>query len=311
MNLLWNFSLHSFGDSDEVTILNNEINDKVSFSVDALSPNYTIPWKQLGSKMISDDAFRFYLKESKNQDLVFPWGFFSSQKKDSLTTDYFANKRFIQYTNSYKKEIQLLAKFHDFYKRQYDPEDANMVYLVMKDLETERLKFIYKSKPSFKTYFKWKVNQFLKIFSDYGTEPSKAIVFSIYVILIFAFIYFFFPNTWDAHGKNRILDRYRFFFKYMNINAGMHEVYLEEKREDLLEYDEFKTLVESSGKTVPKFFSRTALPIYKWAVSGTKLSASLLRRLDFLEGNWQELPEKKTMVEKNTLNRSLQYCIGL
>ena len=84
----------------------------------------------------------------------------------------------------------------------------------------------------------------------------------------------------------------------MNRKAGIHEVYLEEKKEELLEYDEFKALVESSGKTVPKFFSITALPIYKWAVSGTKLSVLLLRRIDFLEGNWQDLPDKKRLWKK-------------
>ena len=84
----------------------------------------------------------------------------------------------------------------------------------------------------------------------------------------------------------------------MNRKAGIHEVYLEEKKEALLEYDEFKALVESSGKTVTKFFSITALPIYKWAVSGTKLSVSLLRRVDFLEGNWPDLPEKKRFWKK-------------
>ena len=41
----------------------------------------------------------------------------------------------------------------------------------------------------------------------------------------------------------------------MNKNAGIHEVYLEEKKEELLEYDEFKALVETAGITVPKFFS--------------------------------------------------------
>ena len=84
----------------------------------------------------------------------------------------------------------------------------------------------------------------------------------------------------------------------MNKKAGIHEVYLDEKKEKLLEFDEFKAMVDSSGKKVPKFFRITALPIYKWAVSGTKLSVSLLRRIDFLEGNWEELPENKRFWKK-------------
>lgn len=292
------FNLSKFIDSDNVTILDNEIGTIASFSADALSPNFVIPWQQLDSKIISPEGYEFYLIELNKVAGGEEYDWFDLYGNDSIENEYFVNKQFIKYKNSYKKEVQLLAKFRRFYESQHDPEDANKVYLALKNLETDRLKFVYKESPSFKTYFKWKVNQFLKIFSDYGTEPSKAIVFSIYVIFIFAFIYFFFPNTWDSHGKNRILDRYRFFFKYMNRKAGIHEVYLEEKKEELLEYDEFKALVESSGKTVPKFFSITALPIYKWAVSGTKLSVSLLRRIDFLEGNWQDLPDKKRLWKK-------------
>ena len=292
------FGLSKISDSDFVSIIDNEIDDKVSFSVDDLSPNFVIPWQQWDSKILSSEAYKFYLIELNKEAGGTEYGYSNLYGIDSLKNDYLVNKRFINYNNSYKKEMQLLAKFHDFYEKQHDPEDANMVYLALKNLETDRLKSLYKESSSFKTYFKWKINQFLKVFSDYGTEPSKAIVFSIYVILAFAFIYLFFPNTWDSHGKNRILDRYKFFIKYMNRDAGIHEVYLEEKKEELLEYDEFKDMVKASGKTMPKFFSITALPLYKWAVSGTKLSVSLLKRVDILEGNWQELPEKKRLWKK-------------
>jgi len=301
--------LKNFKESYNVSIIGNEISNRVLFSVDALSPNFVIPWQQLNSKIMSPEGFEFYVKDLNNE----AGGDFNDWRKlsrnDSIENDYFVNKRYLKYKNSYKKEIQLLAKFRNFYEEQHDAEEANIVYLALKNLETERLKFLYKSDPAFKNYFKWKINQFLKVFSDYGTEPSKAIIFSIYVILAFAFIYLFFPNTWDSHGKNRILDRYTFFIKYMNKKAGIHEVYLDEKKEELLEYDEFKTMVESSGKTVPKFFTITALPIYKWAVSGTKLSVSLLRKIDFLEGNWEDLPEKKRLWKKALLIGA--FCVVL
>lgn len=287
------FSLSKFSDSNEVHIMDNEIGTTASFSADVLSANFVIPWQQFDSKIMSPEGYDFYLIELNKEAGGSEYDYFNLYGNDSIENEYFVNKGFINYKNSYKKEIQLLAKFREFYEKQHDPEDANLVYMALKNLETERLKFLYQSNPDFKNYFKWKINQFLKEFSDYGTEPSKAIVFSIYVILAFAFIYLFFPNTWDSHGKKRILDRYRFFIKYMNKNAGIHEVYLEEKKEDLLEYDEFKVLIETAGKTVPKFFSMTALPIYRWAVSGTRISVSLLSRLDILKGNWQELPAKK------------------
>ena len=81
----------------------------------------------------------------------------------------------------------------------------------------------------------------------------------------------------------------------MNKQAGMHEVYLEEKKADILEFDDFKTLLEKQGKTVPKFFRSTALPLYKWSISGTKLSASLLKHLDIMKGTWEEVPNEKRL----------------
>jgi len=179
------------------------------------------------------------------------------------------------------------------YQKRGDQESYNACYVEMKNLDTRHLKFLYTESPTFKTFFKWRINQFLKVFSGYGTEPERAVIFSMYVILLFAFIYLLFPNSWDAHGRKRIMNRYAFFFKYMNKKSGIHEVYLDNQKEDLLEFDEFKTLVAQQGKTVPRFFTATALPLYKWAISGTKFSASVLKRVDIMKGTWNDLPTKK------------------
>lgn len=39
----------------------------------------------------------------------------------------------------------------------------------------------------------------------------------------------------------------------------------------------------------------TAMPLYKWSVSGTKLSAWFLKRIDIMKGTWQELPQGKKL----------------
>ena len=202
----------------------------------------------------------------------------------------FHNSFKIENTKWYNAELWLLGSFYDHYKSKYVQEDANQVYVEMKDMETERLKYLNKLNPTFDNFFTLKINQFLKVFSAYGTRPSKAIIFSFYVILVFAFIYLFFPNSWDSHGKNRIIDRYTFFLKYMDKKAGIHEVFMEGKNEELLEYEEFKSIVESKEKKVPGIFISTALPLYRWAISGTRLSAAFLKRVDIMQGTWTDLP---------------------
>jgi len=246
-------------------------------------------WEQLKNGVISSISYQRSLSKlnaSKDFD------YFESYIDPDIISKYMNEYRF-ENTEAFREESKLYGQFYKKYKEGQDIESANKVYIVLKDLQTDRFKFLYQENPSFKTFFTWKINQFLKVFSAYGTEPARAIIFSLYVILAFALIYLFFPNSWDKHGKNRIIDRYTFFLKYMNKDAGIHEVYLEGQKEELMQYDEFKLMIESYGKTVPKFFAVTALPLYKWAISGTRLSASFLKRIDIMRGTWQELPSQQ------------------
>lgn len=75
--------------------------------------------------------------------------------------------------------MQLLGQFYDFYKLQHDSDYANLVYVEFKNLETKRYDYLYKKNPTFDSFFTWKINQFLKVFSSYGTNPSLSIVVSL------------------------------------------------------------------------------------------------------------------------------------
>jgi hypothetical protein len=131
------------------------------------------------------------------------------------------------------------------------------------------------------------------VFSDYGTNPAKSIIFSIYIIFIFGAFYLFFPNSWDAHGRNRIIHRYGFFMKYMVKEAGIHEVYLEEKQREFDEFNSFSNVIAESKNKVPRFFTTTSLVLLKWAKSGSTISAFLLKRIDVMKGKWADLTKGK------------------
>jgi hypothetical protein len=266
-------------------ISENTFENTLLVSFDLLE-KFVFDWDQLKNGVISQLNYERSLRKlntSKDFD-------YSESYIDPKTiANYFKEYR-IKNTEAFREESKLYGQFYKKYKGEQDIETANKVYVELKDLQTARFKYQYQESPSFKTFFTWKINQFLKVFSAYGTEPARAIIFSLYVILAFALIYLLFPNSWDAHGKNRIVDRYRFFFKYLQRNAGMHEVYLEEKKQDLLGYEEFKSIIINSEKSVPRFFSVTALPLYQWAVSGTQISAKILSKVDILKGTWEDLP---------------------
>jgi len=200
----------------------------------------------------------------------------------------------------YQRVIASYSKLLTIYQNRGDYDSYNQCYVEMKNLVTDRLRTKYDQTPSFASFFDYQINIFLKVFSDYGTRPAKAIEFSLYVILIFAAVYLFFPNHWDSHGKTRIMDRYRFFLKYLNRDEGASEVYEEEKQKELLPLHEFREYLEQHGKTAPKFFYTTAVPLYKWSVSGSKLSGWILSKIDVLNGKWSETPEKGRLL-KSTL----------
>ena len=263
-------------------VQDNIFYQNVVFSINKFREEDEIGWSQFDNKLITSN---FSLQRYAGEDDV---DFTKLEEKD-IRRKYLDTFR-IQNEPTYNQEIQERGKFLNHYRNIHNTTSANNVYVEMKVLETQRMAYLYTKDQTFNNFFKWKVNQFLKTFSAFGTEPARAITFSMYVIFLFALIYLFFPNSWDKHGKNRIMNRYRFFTKYMNKESGIHEVYLEDKKDDLLEYNEFKNYMESSRKTIPKFFTATALPLYKWAMSSTKLSASILKRIDIMKGTWSDLP---------------------
>jgi len=273
-----------------VTIEDNVFEEFVLFqSVPNAEASY-IDWSQWIGKFIpfshfafNPDGFDMSNLEKSSQEIIYGKAAIS-QYQDSIRS---ANKTAY---NNLRKE---LAQFYNGYKLNHDTENANLVYVEMKNLETQRLAYLYNTDPSFDRFFTWKINQFLQIFSAYGTRPSRAIIFSVYVILAFALVYLFFPNYWDSHGKNRIMDRYRFFLKYVNKDSGMHEVYLDEKQPELLASEDFKIYLQEQGKTAPKFFMATALPLYRWSVAGTKTFSWMLSKVDVLKGKWSDTEDSK------------------
>ena len=70
----------------------------------------------------------------------------------------------------------------------------------------------------------------------------------------------------------------------------MHDVYLEDKQDELAHYNGFKSFFIENGKTVPKFFLATALPLYRWSIASTKTTSWFLQKIDIFKGKWVDLP---------------------
>lgn len=270
-----------------------------------IPPSAFIEWKQFEGQLLSNNGYGPYVSDLFVTDRAY---LEANRDKTHFLSKYYDSIRIID-SDAYVGEMALRGRLYNHHKAKYDYEAANQVFMDLKNLETKRLEFLYNQNPTFKTYFKWKINHFLKIFVDYGTEPAKAIVFAVYVIGFFALIYLFFPNSWDSHGRMRIMDRYRFFLKYINREEGASHVYLEEKEKELLPFHDFKTYLEENGKTAPRFFYLTGIPLYKWSISGSRLSSWLLSRVDVLKGKWSDIPPSGRWMKSTVVITSFSIAL--
>jgi len=97
------------------------------------------------------------------------------------------------------------------YKSSGDIESANKSYIRIKDLYLNRLGYLYRTNGGFQNYFRWKLAQLLKFYTNHGTDPALSIVISIYVVLIFAIFYIFYPSEWDVTSKKRLISDFKDF----------------------------------------------------------------------------------------------------
>lgn len=252
-------------------------------------------WNEWQDKIISFKGYDSYIDNLEKNKTSISDSYISLFNNDSILKSYINSHKY-KLESAFKYEKRLLGSFYDYYKSQYDTDFANTVYVTLKDLDTKRYQYLNEVEPSFKTFFTWKINQFLKFFSAYGTAPSKTVEISIYVILIFAFIYMFFPNSWDTMNQNRLMKRIRFYTRYFRNKESMKEIYEEERKQDLMTFQEFKDYMHQSKKETPSYFLWLAKPIYYFSSTNYKIISKLFDKTDLLKGKWVDLPKNKKML---------------
>ena len=159
--------------------------DKIIGMFNTGNPDYWVPeadsaayFEQMNLGGWSDDSWvpTFYFGQT-DRELRYKWFY------DELFADYY--------------------RMYLLFKTKGKIEDANSIYIEMKELYGRRLGIIYKDDPTLKNFLNWQLNRLLKIYTDHGTDPAKAIVISIYIILLFTCFYFLFPSEWDEFEFRR------------------------------------------------------------------------------------------------------------
>jgi len=105
--------------------------------------------------------------------------------------------------------ISSYYRIYKVFKENGQIDDANQIYVEMKDVQLRQLKYNYKTYGGLENWIQWRLNSLLRFYTDYGTNPSRAIRISIFVVLLFSVFYFFFPSEWDTKSKKQMLGDYK------------------------------------------------------------------------------------------------------
>lgn len=196
---------------------------------------------------------------------------------------------------SYMHILRAYSHFLNFYKSEGDQESQNAVYIEMKSLQTKRAAHLYYKNPSLETWFDWRINQLLEVFSDYGTNSAKGLIYIFYVIIAFAALYLVFPSEADNLSRGNSFRMFDVVIGYFSTNARLASITEHKRRRALDDLHNFRTTLEVSRTDVPAFIAWLGRPLYGLNKAYLSASAWLMERFDIVPGRWNELSEGRKL----------------
>lgn len=201
--------------------------------------------------------------------------------------------------------LSVYNKFYEIYKSRGDKESMNGCYFEMKQIEGRRLEFIHRTKGSMTSWFNWRLNQFLLLFCDYGTNPVKSLIFSIYVIIAFAGLYFFFYSDWDRISRSFLIKQHTMMMQYFSSDQTLEDFHTQNYRDELKSFENFKKHLEESKKVMPLYMTFLGKPLYLLSVLKFKFVSWFYRRLEILSGKWIDLSNVQKIVRGTVIGISI------
>lgn len=274
---------------ENLTVLECKFNyplgmDKFNFPKD----NSSFNWSQLDSVGLG-----YYTTYDKR-----PY----TNKTDTLVTQQYI---YNELNSSYRK-------FFSMYRTLGDIESANDCYKQLKDMETQKYHYLYQNDPGINKWFNWRFNQFLKYFSEYGTNPVQSLIISMWTILLFAGLYFFFYSDWDQINRAFLIKKHRKIMQYFRSEQHLEDFYTERYTEDLKSFANYKKEMKESKREIPAFIILLGKPLYLLSMIRHKIARFMYRRSELLQGRWTDLkPVRKIFVSLTVGFSILIYSIYL
>ncbi len=240
---------------------------------------------------------------------------FNWSQIDSVGLAYYANYNKIPFTHKtdtlisdvhiFNELNSSYRKFYSMYRTQGDIESANACYMQMKDMETMKYHYLYENDKSTDNWFNWRFNQFLKIFSEYGTNPVQSLIISMWVILVFAAVYFFFYSEWDGINRSFLIKQHQKVMQYFRSEQRLEDFYTENYLEDFKTFADYKKEMQEGKAELPVFITLLGKPLYLLSIVRHKILTFMYRRTELLQGRWVDLNPKRKVFVASIVSMSL------
>jgi hypothetical protein len=193
--------------------------------------------------------------------------------------------------------ISCYANFYQSFKAQGNRISANACYVEWKDIETKYLGNAYKGKDKL-VFFNYIMDVFLKTFCDYGTNPLKAIQIALYVLLSFAFIYFFFPQKITAFHKRNLFDQLKVYGHYLSSPKTLLEIEDSDIAKEVRTptYSEYASFITGAKGKVPWYFNIFGKPLYFLELIKDKPTKLFYKVIDLFPDEWDKLGKGKKIL---------------
>lgn len=234
-----------------------------------------------------------------------PWYNFGNEKfsifwiEENIVNTYQA-KTNAELANNlmYNDLMSSYNKFNTLYHDRGDITSANESYVEIKDIETRKQAFVQVVNPTFNNLINYKLNVFLRFFSDYATNPGKSLILSLWVILSFTVLYMFSFSRWDGMNYNFYVNQFNKFTRYILTNDHINDVYSRENVEpdaDIKDIVEFLANYKDQGKEIPRILKLFGQPLHFVGKFRFDIVPGLIKIFNFQEKAWNDF---ETNVER-------------
>jgi hypothetical protein len=141
-------------------------------------------------------------------------------------------------------------------------------------------------------FFQYKINDFLSFFCDYGTNPAKSTVISVYVILFFAFIYFIFPSQKDNLQLEKLVKKIKSLNSYVIKNEETERSKDRKNKKILQDLEQLHFFLNQSNQKMPSVFRLIGKPFYYMSLFYYKMNQWFFQHYYLQNRDWQSTDKK-------------------